>query len=102
MIPTTEELLNEHFINVDTSNIKSGHYSVIKEAMIEFAKLHCEAQVKAIVEKVTLNLVEYAKYRGTIIKTENIGQEVSTENLQAYIQADSNSILTAYPLSNIK
>ena len=47
-IPTAEELLEEHFISVDKSNIKHGHYFVIKEAMKEFAKLHVEAALKEV------------------------------------------------------
>jgi hypothetical protein len=94
MIPTAEEFRK--------TLLKQKGRVTEEEFMIEFAKLHCEAQAKAIVEKITLNSVEYAKYRSTVIKTENLGQEVPTEDSQVYIQADSNSILTAYPLSNIQ
>jgi hypothetical protein len=103
---TAEEFLQYHLeisYFYDDKTEKVVCYSdEVEQAMVEFAKLHVTEALKAANEKVILNSVEYAKYRGTIIKTENLGQEVSTENPQVYIQADSNSILTAYPLDLIK
>jgi len=75
MMPTAEELLEEHFISVDKSNIKSGHYFVIKEAMKDFAKLHVEAALKAASD-IKKN------YRSTFLMTQDI--------------------LNAYPIENIK
>ena len=46
-----------------------------------------------ILEKVELQSVEYAKYKGIIINSTNLGQEVPTENEQIYIQVDKESIL---------
>jgi hypothetical protein len=57
-------------------------------AMIEFAKLHLEAQAKIILEKVKIEYV----YSGT----DEFGDCVYTE------QIEENSILNAYPLDNIK
>jgi hypothetical protein len=52
------------------------------KAMIEFARLNCEAQLKAILQKVTTK-VEYS----------GIGEEIII---------DKDSIINAYPLNQIK
>jgi hypothetical protein len=54
----------------------------IHTAMIEFAKLHCEAQAKAIIENVEINDYD--------------------EHFQYSPHVDKNSILKSYPLENIK
>ena len=53
-IITAQEVLDENLLNVDHSNLKEGHYFVIKQAMQEFAKLHVEAALKAASEKLLL------------------------------------------------
>jgi len=85
-IPTAEKLLEEHFISVDKSNIKYGHYFVIKEAMKEFAKLHVEAALKEASKKAECCADAIVDLGHTII--------------EAYVEKDS--ILNAYPLTNIK
>lgn len=69
--------------------------------MIEFAKLHVEAALKEASEKVVLESRLYSKYQGKIEKTENMGQEINLED-QLYLGIEKNSILNAYPESNIK
>jgi hypothetical protein len=62
----------------------------IKTAMIEFAKLHCEAQLKAILENVKTKEDPYS-YTG------NTGSEYPPD-----IIVDKNSIIKAYNFNNIK
>jgi hypothetical protein len=97
---TIQELANRFYPEQDHSSVT--YNKRLYEQVREIVEYHVTEALKAANEKVILNSVEYAKYRGIIIKTENLGQEVSTENPQVYIQADSNSILTAYPLNLIE
>ena len=69
-IPTAEEFMNLY------------HGSTNKHALIEFAKLHVEAALKAASEN-----VDYT----------TDGQEHITD-----VWIDKNSILNSYPLDNIK
>jgi len=79
MIQTAKEFLKRD---------ESGVYNEIDitHAMIEFAKLHVEAALKEAVEKAKIKY----EYSG------NTGSEYCDE----YV--DHNSILNAYPLTNIK
>jgi hypothetical protein len=84
-IPTAEDFLNRKYSNfkdLDHGNI----WTNIEETMKEFAKLHCEAQLKAILENV------------------NTKQDVVIFQEGQYIQTivDKESIENAYPLDNIK
>jgi hypothetical protein len=58
------------------------------DLMIEFAKLHCEAQLKAILENAKTNLIEdECPLTGQLFETREI---------------DKDSIINAYNLNNIK
>lgn len=88
MMPTAEQWLLKHkTLSVyDVASYDEGGYAGVEEEavykiMVEFAKFHCEAQAKVISEKA------------------KIAYDVLNED-QIYI--DKNSILTAYPLENIK
>jgi len=76
MIPTAEEFFND---------MKYVTYST-EEKLITFAKLHVEAQNKAILEKA---------------KTYDNGGWIDGDWIES-IEIDKNSILNAYPLTNIK
>ncbi len=84
-IPTAEEKLIANFYNGSFIEINNGDVEQLKEIMIEFAKLHCKAQLKAILEKVQLTEFAY---------------EFLQEGANDAINKDS--ILNAYPLGNIK
>ena len=71
------------------------------EMMVEFTKLHREAILKEVSEKVILESRLYSKFGGKIEKTEDLGQEINLES-QIYIGVNKSSILNAYPLENIK
>jgi len=86
-IPTAEEFLQDsftisHFYN-DKYNRMSCFSDDVQEAMIEFAKLHVEAALKAAVKDA------YIEDFGSM-------QEGTTCII------DEDSILNAYPLNNIK
>ena len=78
-LPTAEEFLKRENLPTD---ILSG--DDINYAMIEFAKLHCEAQAKEIVDKAKLDDGDY----------------IADGHYEKIINKDS--ILNAYPLTNIK
>lgn len=91
MIPTAEEILIKERILLKTIE-ESGNFPLnltrdthigtaknIKKAMIEFAKMHVEEALKQASEKAT---------------TDGYGD--------GYAGIDEESILTAYPLENIK
>jgi hypothetical protein len=79
MIPTAEEFLKEYELgNTGKIDIEDA-----REAIIEFAKLHVEAALKAASENATT--INKPKFKGDI----------------NYV-VDGDSILNAYPLENIK
>jgi hypothetical protein len=95
-LPTAEELLEE-FADTQYTMSRNGKEKAI-EAMIQFAKLHVEAALKAASEKA------YAQSSSS-----NITSKDWTEKSQGLIcvhlgrvLVNKNSILTAYPFSNIK
>jgi hypothetical protein len=79
-IPTAEKFFMNNLVN--SSIDENGNYSIcdIKESMIEFAKLHVEAQKKHILKNV---------------KTKKV-------NSWGGIGIDKDSILNSYPLEKIK
>ena len=48
---TAFEILQSKLTIEDTSEFRLKHIPEILDAMLEFAELHCEAQLKAILEK---------------------------------------------------
>jgi hypothetical protein len=82
-ISTAEELLDKkfpEFEDLDNGNI----WTNIEETMIEFAKLHVKAALKKVSEKAAINI------NGFI------------QDYDENLCVDKNSILTSYPLKNIK
>jgi hypothetical protein len=84
-IPTAEELIETSYfhLHLDTDSICLGS---IRDAMIEFAKLHVEAALKE------------ASENGQAFVNGN-GEWISS-NVTAFINKDS--ILNSYPLENIE
>ena len=77
-IPTAEEFMESH--NMSSSDNR-------KKILIEFAKLHVEAALKEASEKVTCSEeTQYDEY----------------DNAVLIAKIDKDSILNAYPLSNIR
>jgi hypothetical protein len=81
-IPTAEEFANTHH--------PMKTYPVDWNIMIEFAKLHVEAALKAASEK---SYVEYIdlETKEDVITDDGVGVDIN-----------KNSILNSYPLENIK
>lgn len=77
-IPTALE-----FMKANISNVK-----YLQEIMIEFAKLHVEAALKAASEKATVTPIDH--------------EEISEGSFRPIWGVDDDSILNSYPLENIK
>lgn len=71
-------------------------------AFKSFAIEHTSIVLTRASEKATISSVEYSKFGGKIIKTEDLGQEIPTENPQVYLSVNVDSILNCYPLTDIK
>jgi hypothetical protein len=88
-IPTAREFYDQH------------HSDDAVIMMIEFAKIHCEAQLNAILKNSKVLMRDYCHdhtpYRG---ECDTCGcyhnYKIATE------EVDENSIIDAYPLTNIK
>ena len=82
-IPTAEEFLKQRCANQTNHSEGCNLYSSVSaDDLIEFAKLHVEAALKAASENV--------KYR----------EQITMQGVQRTFNV--NSILNAYPLENIK
>ena len=81
-IPTAEEILNNN-VYITQDGIEDVHdsLSTVADVMIEFAKLHVEAALKAASENARLKELEIHLSDGSV---------------------DKDSILNSYPLENIK
>ncbi len=84
---TAEEFLKSKSYNTDhAGDLKDGLWTNgVLDDMIEFAKLHVEAALKAVSEKAD---VEYIEPDGCATGD--------------YYEIDKDSILNSYPLANIK
>jgi hypothetical protein len=95
-IPTADEFLNKEYYHIVLDS-KDTWVNVgdIESTMVEFARIHVEAALKAASEKAKASLG-----KDWIRKEETIhpGQLVDT----IIIKVDKDSILNSYPLSNIK
>jgi len=102
-LQTAEMLLDEKYPNFE--DLENGNIWVnIEKVMIEFAKLHCEAQSKTILEKVKTMIKDY--YTNNEVERLN-GSEIWDEDGHGYepcyiVIVDKDSIKNAYPLENIK
>lgn len=88
-IPTAEEFLMNR-VYVTTDGVEDVHDSLqsVKDALIEFAKLHVQAALKAADEQASVTAVDH--------------EEISEGSFKPVWGVDSNSILNAYPLNNIE
>jgi hypothetical protein len=115
-LPTAEEFLNNKFKEIYnkqpeglTSKIPENRYLDLHvtgridgreqnypEMMIEFAKLHAEAALKAANEKATI------LEDGKDIGNRYFWDAYNTSNKDIEYEINKDSILNAYPLDNIK
>lgn len=88
-IPTAKEFYHQEY-----------HHDILK-LMIDFAKLHLESQLKAIIKNAKINVVptdeEQWEHIPEIIVAEDI---MNNEGIM--LELDEDSIKNAYPLTNIK
>jgi len=105
MIPTAEEFLKEQKIGNNTIyNYEGEDVGYISNAMIEFAKLHCEEQAKVISEKALMDRKPTGEgesseeYKGVSFEGD-LGYE---DYIPVEYTIDKDSILNAYDLNNIK
>jgi hypothetical protein len=86
-LPTAEEFLREKYTGEFTQEGATNLFDLyeVQQVMIEFAKLHCEAQVKEITEKVKVVYIE--------------PDGCATGD---YYDVDKDSIINAYNLNDIK
>jgi len=96
-IPTAEEFLEKHNL---PDSLSGG---TLEFAMIEFAKLHCEAQSKAILEKAKTMIKDYC----TTDEVERLNSSEIWDDNGSFEPSfiaivDKDSIKNAYPLENIE
>ncbi len=92
---TVEEFIEQKFSSIPTK------LENIKELMIEFAKLHCEAQVNAILENV--NLIGNNAHSNSKPSVHQDSVYVIDQNGPDYIYTvNKDSIINAYLLDKIK
>ena len=109
-LPTAEELMFK-YIPHGIQNIKgkgdgkpqyNAEKDVIQKCMIEFARLHLEAAVKIISEKADVEKIKIKKItEGVITETFSIRKGAMIDYDNTLIVVDKDSILNAYPLTNI-
>lgn len=81
---TAEEFFFDYSIDYEYDNLSVNCKQEITHKAVEFAKLHVEAALKKVSEKATINI------NGFI------------QDYDENLCVDKNSILTSYPLENIK
>ena len=93
-IPTAQEFIDENWRG-------KGLGLDVKGLMIEFAKLHAEAQQEAILEKV--NMIGVTQHNNNAPDVYQDFVYVSNDNGPDYgYTVNKESIINAYPLTNIK
>jgi hypothetical protein len=75
---TAEEILKLNFYNGSYVELYSGDFEDVRHIMIQFAIMHCTKQLELILENIIID-----------------------GNKHEY-ELDTNSIINAYPLTNIK
>lgn len=101
-IPTAKEFLLEDYDLSSHSEQGKVWTSDVIEKMVEFAKLHVQQALKEASEKAILNGYNYKK--SIPENVQNLGQEVNpdSDDPSFYISTNKDSILSSYPLENIK
>lgn len=99
-IPTSEDFLLKHDSDIYAEGpvySESGYsYSLVRQMLVEFAKLHVEEALKSVteIERPLRKNDFYHSYRSSNINS------YSDDSFN--ITLDKDSILSSYPLDNIK
>lgn len=96
---TAFEILQSKLTIEDTSEFRLKHIPEILDAMLEFAKLHCEAALEAACKTSKLLVINTEEHR-EIEDGEDLLDEYECGSDVIHISASS--ILNAYPLDLIK
>jgi hypothetical protein len=108
---TVEEFLQNHLqishFYDDKTNQMVCYSDEVQQAMVEFAKLHCEAQLKAILENVKvredeLNPSNTEEIKDTFISVEFEADKGYEDYCPYRYTVDKDSIINAYDLNQIK
>jgi hypothetical protein len=100
-IPTADEFVRSRFQNSDKADFESN-----KRNLIEFAKIHVEAALKAASEKALLNTYKKSicskKPRWKRVSKKEAEEGVDLFSFECQWKVSKSSIKNAYPLENIK
>jgi|688.fasta_scaffold1022205_3 hypothetical protein len=95
-IPNVEEFLEREYVHIEHEPGRFIHESDFKKSMLEFAALHVQAALKAASEKA------FAKGDTCSLTTKNNNFFWTFGGSIGRVVMDTDSILNAYPLTNIK
>jgi hypothetical protein len=104
-LPTAEEFFK--IFQDFPKYMNEANESDVAKVMIQFAKLHCEAQLKAILEKVRVREDELSPVNTEKVENTYIGIEFEVDKgYEDYCPykytVDKDSIINAYDLNQIK
>jgi hypothetical protein len=100
-IPTAEELYRDTKINPNL-DLFSDDVKHLVELMIEFAKLHVEAALKAASEKARMSEQNADNGAENIVALTDEVYKFNETYHNSYFRINKDSILKSYPLKNIK
>ena len=104
-LPTAEEYFEKRYEEIGINHVDEIDGEDVLIA-IEFAKLHLEAQLEAILKNVKLDMKKKSLYnkksrwKKVPLKEQEEGVDIFSYECQTFV--DKNSIIKAYPLNNIK
>jgi len=103
MTPTAKEFITV-FDRESGFELSEYELKVYSKRVVEFAKLHVEAALKAAAEKVTMELTYPHPYEDSNEQglTYANADEISRGGEYGSVEVEKYSILNAYPLENIK
>lgn len=105
-IPTAEKFLHQskslHDMWDNTRGKGEWDEKAIVKSHIEFAKLHVEACKKEISKSTKINLFIRPDRKGSKYKLVESGESYDIFETRQMYKVDKESILNAYPLTNIK
>lgn len=101
-IPTAEQMLKEAYLVIEEGKTVEAHTHLVVAVMNNHTKFHVEAALKAAAKNCKLERVSDSHF-GVVYNQNNFGQLcISSDWAGDYIRKNEDSILNAYPLSNIK
>jgi hypothetical protein len=106
--PFAEEFLNNFSFRAG-EHIGNKDFETMEEYARQFAKLHCEAQLKAILENAEIKIKDNYSESYSLVKSETVNYNSKgvygvypEECTKHTIEINKDSIINAYDLNNIK